>query len=32
MILAYSLYFIVLSLRSTLPWEKCDPAWASESI
>jgi hypothetical protein len=31
MILAYSLYFIALSLRSELPWEKCDPKWASES-
>ncbi len=31
MILAYSFYFIILSLRSSLPWEKCDPAWASEN-
>lgn len=29
MIIAYSLYFLVLSLTSELPWEKCNPAWAS---
>jgi hypothetical protein len=28
-IIAYSLYFMFLSLRSSLLWAKCDPAWAS---
>ena len=31
MIIAYSLYYLVLSLNSTLPWEKCNPSWASPS-
>lgn len=29
MIIAYSLYFLILSLTSELPWQKCNPAWAS---
>ena len=29
MIIAYSLYFLVLSLTSVLPWESCQPAWSS---
>ena len=31
MILAYSLYYLVLSLTSQLPWEKCNPSWSSPS-
>jgi hypothetical protein len=27
-IIAYSLYFMFLSVRSNLLWSKCDPAWA----
>ena len=30
-ILGYSLYYLVLSCNSVLPWEKCDPAWKSPS-
>lgn len=29
MIIAYSLYYLILSFNSTLPWEKCNPKWAS---
>ncbi|CAF0892953.1 unnamed protein product [Brachionus calyciflorus] len=29
MIIGYSLYYLLLSLNSTLPWEKCNPKWAS---
>lgn len=29
MIIAYSLYFLILSLTSELPWQKCNPEWAS---
>ncbi len=31
MIIAYSCYFLVLSLTSQLPWEKCNPEWSSPS-
>ena len=31
MIIAYSLYYLYLSFDSNLPWEKCDPKWASPS-
>lgn len=31
MIIAYSLYYLVLSFNTTLPWEKCNPKWASKS-
>ncbi len=29
MIIAYSLYFLVLSLTTRLPWQSCDPSWSS---
>jgi hypothetical protein len=29
MIMGYSLYYLILSFNSKLPWEKCDKAWAS---
>ncbi|CAF0889150.1 unnamed protein product [Brachionus calyciflorus] len=29
MIIAYSLYYLVLSFRSELPWQKCNPTWSS---
>jgi hypothetical protein len=29
MILAYSLYFLVISFRSKLLWQDCDPSWSS---
>jgi hypothetical protein len=29
MIIGYSLYYLILSLNSSLPWERCDPKWAS---
>lgn len=29
MILGYSLYYLILSFNSKLPWEKCDKKWAS---
>ena len=29
MIIAYSLYYLYLSLGINLPWEKCDPTWAN---
>ncbi|RNA14741.1 sodium- and chloride-dependent neutral and basic amino acid transporter B(0+) [Brachionus plicatilis] len=29
MIIAYSLYFLVLSFNSKLPWEECNPQWSS---
>ncbi|CAF0707880.1 unnamed protein product [Brachionus calyciflorus] len=29
MIIAYSLYYLVLSFTSKLPWETCNPKWAS---
>lgn len=29
MLIAYSLYFMVMSFRSVLPWQKCNPVWAS---
>ena len=32
MILGYSLYYLLLSLNSELPWAKCNPKWASISI
>ncbi len=31
MIIAYSLYYLVLSLTSKLPWQECNPDWASPS-
>ena len=31
MILAYSLYFLFMSLRSELPWQKCNPNWTQKS-
>ena len=31
MVVAYSLYFFILSLNSELPWAKCKQPWASES-
>jgi hypothetical protein len=31
MIIAYSLYYLINSFDSTLPWAKCDYAWASTS-
>ena len=31
MIIAYSLYFLIMSLTSELPWQKCNPEWASPS-
>ena len=31
MIIAYSLYFLVLSFNSRLPWDKCNPSWSSYS-
>ena len=31
MIIGYSFYYLVLSVRSTLPWETCNPSWASPS-
>jgi SNF family Na+-dependent transporter len=32
MIIAYSLYYLVLSLNINLPWDKCNPNWASPSM
>jgi hypothetical protein len=32
MIIAYSLYFLIISFTSKLPWETCNPKWASPSI
>lgn len=32
MIMAYSLYYLVLSFTSKLPWQSCDPSWKSPSI
>lgn len=29
MIIAYALYFFVKSFTTELPWQKCDPTWAS---
>jgi solute carrier family 6 amino acid transporter-like protein 5/7/9/14 len=31
MVIAYSLYYLVLSFNINLPWEKCDPEWSSQS-
>lgn len=31
MIIAYSLLFLYLSLRTELPWSKCQPEWSSSS-
>ena len=31
MLLGYSLYYFVLSLNSSLPWEKCNSSWGSIS-
>ena len=31
MLIAYSLYFLVMSFRSTLPWQYCNPLWSSPS-
>jgi hypothetical protein len=31
MIIGYSLYFLVLSFKKVLPWEKCDSKWSSPS-
>lgn len=31
MLLSYSLYYFVLSLNSSLPWEKCNSSWGSIS-
>lgn len=31
MIIAYSIYYLILSFSSTLPWTKCDYSWASKS-
>lgn len=32
MIIAYSLYYLVLSFRLTLPWDKCAESWRSDSM
>jgi hypothetical protein len=32
MIIAYSLYYLVLSFKSKLDWTKCHYTWASLSI
>jgi hypothetical protein len=32
MIIAYSLYYLVLSVRATLPWSKCVKPWAGDSM
>lgn len=29
MIIAYSLYYMAVSLNTQLPWEKCNPQWSS---
>ena len=31
LIIAYALYYLVLSFTSNLPWAKCNPSWASVS-
>lgn len=31
MLIAYSLYFLIMSIRSELPWQKCNPIWSSSS-
>ena len=31
MILVYSLYFLVLSFNSVLPWQNCDPNYKQKS-
>jgi SNF family Na+-dependent transporter len=31
MIIGWSLYYLFASFTSELPWEKCDPEWATES-
>ena len=31
MVIAYAMYYLVLSFASELPWQKCNPAWASPS-
>lgn len=31
MVIAYSLYYLAISFNWKLPWEKCDPSWASPS-
>ena len=31
MLIAYSTYYLFLSFRTVLPWQYCDPAWASLS-
>ena len=31
MLLGYALYYMVMSFTSVLPWEKCNPLWASTS-
>ena len=31
MVIAYAMYYLVLSFTSELPWQKCNPSWASES-
>ena len=31
MLLAYSVYYLIASFQTKLPWETCDPAWASPS-
>ncbi len=32
MIIAYSIYYLVLSFRSKLDWSECDFAWATKSL
>jgi solute carrier family 6 amino acid transporter-like protein 5/7/9/14 len=31
MVIAYAFYYLFLSLNTQLPWEKCNPKWASSS-
>ena len=32
MIIGWSLYYLFASFTSELPWEKCDPEWATDSM
>lgn len=32
MIIAYSLYYLVVSFTSKLPWQECNPSWSNPSI
>ena len=31
MVIAYALYYLVLSFTSELPWQNCNPKWSSPS-